>query len=96
VLVNSANLAQISGNGLVQYYLGAILNQLGIRDVTTKTTINGCLSIYNFVIAVSASFFVEKIGRRPLFLISTAGMLVSFIIWTALAARTCPPPSPPP
>ncbi|OBT58556.1 hypothetical protein VE04_02235 [Pseudogymnoascus sp. 24MN13] len=77
---------EISGNGLVQYYLNSILNSIGITGVTTKTTINGCLSIYNFVIAVVASLYVEKVGRRPLFIISTAGMLVSFIIWTTLAA----------
>jgi len=32
-------------------------------------------------------FFVDKIGRRPLFLIATTGMLASFVIWTICSAR---------
>lgn len=32
-------------------------------------------------------FFVDKIGRRKLFLTSTIGMLVSFIVWTICSAR---------
>jgi hypothetical protein len=32
-------------------------------------------------------FFVDKIGRRMLFLISTAGMLGAFVIWTICSAR---------
>ncbi|CEL04986.1 Putative Lactose permease [Aspergillus calidoustus] len=77
---------EISGNGLVQYYLHSVLLSIGITSVATQTTINGCLAIYNFVIAVGASFFVEKIGRRKLFIISTAGMFFAFILWTTFAA----------
>jgi MFS family permease len=71
---------------LVQYYLHSVLVSIGITSTATQTTINGCLSIYNFVLAVGASLFVEKIGRRKLFIISTAGMLIAFILWTAFAA----------
>lgn len=48
--------------------------------------INGCLSIYNFVLATIASLFVERIGRRPLFIISTSAMFVAFVLWTTFAA----------
>ncbi|OCK79551.1 general substrate transporter [Lepidopterella palustris CBS 459.81] len=83
---------EISGNGLVQYYLHSVLVSIGITSTATQTTINGCLSIYNFVVAVGASLFVERIGRRPLFIISTAGMLTAFILWTTFAARKSPRP----
>ncbi|OCK97385.1 general substrate transporter [Cenococcum geophilum 1.58] len=78
---------EISGNGLVQYYLHSVLVSIGITSTATQTTINGCLSVYNFVVAVGASLFIERIGRRPLFIISTVGMLTAFILWTAFAAR---------
>jgi sugar porter (SP) family MFS transporter len=77
---------EISGNGLVAYYLHTVLTGIGIKSVTAQTTINGCLSIYNFIISFIASMHVDRIGRRPLFIISTATMLVAFILWTAFAA----------
>jgi len=70
----------------VQYYLHSVLNSIGITKTIEQTTINGCLSIYNFVLAVGASFFVEKVGRRKLFLVSTSGMFLAFILWTTFAA----------
>jgi MFS family permease len=50
---------------------------LGITSPALKTLINGCLQIWNLIMAVSASLLVDKVGRRPLFLISNAGMLLS-------------------
>lgn len=35
---------------------------------------------------MAASLLVEKIGRRKLFLISTSGMFIAFILWTIFAA----------
>lgn len=72
---------------LVQYYLHSVLVSIGITSVATQTTINGCLSIYNFVVATGASVFVERIGRRKLFIISTAGMFIAFVLWTSFAAK---------
>ncbi|CAM1500635.1 Fc.00g097970.m01.CDS01 [Cosmosporella sp. VM-42] len=77
---------EISGNGLVQYYLHSVLLSIGITNTTTQVTINGCLSIYNFVVASAAALFVEGVGRRRLFIISTAGMFLAFILWTTFAA----------
>jgi MFS family permease len=58
-----------------------ILTDIGIRDSTIQLTINGVLQIINFITAVTMCFFVDKIGRRKLFLLSTSGMLGSFIVW---------------
>lgn len=68
-------------------YIHQVLDTIGITDTRTQTILNGCISIYKFVISVVASLFVERAGRRPLFIASTAGMLVSFIIWTVCSAR---------
>lgn len=37
--------------------------------------------------AVTICFHVDRFGRRPLFLISTAGMLVTYMGWTIAAGR---------
>ena len=49
--------------------------------------INGCLQILNIIVATSQCFFVDKVGRRPLFLTATSGMLATFVVWTICSAR---------
>ena len=39
-----------------------------------------CFQVFNFVIAMAASMLVDVAGRRPLFLVSNAGMLISTTI----------------
>lgn len=74
--------SQWSGNSLVSYYIGDILNQVGITDPETQNLINGILNIWNMIVAGGMAFAVDKAGRRPLFLASTFGMMISFIAWT--------------
>jgi len=45
------------------------------------------LNIDNFLTALTICFFIDKFGRRPLFLLATGGMCGSFIIWTICAAE---------
>lgn len=42
--------------------------------------------ISNLCFAVAGAFMVERMGRRPLWFISTGGMLVCMIVVTALSA----------
>ncbi|KKY18011.1 putative hexose transporter protein [Phaeomoniella chlamydospora] len=87
ILVSAGFFSQWSGNGLVSYYIHTILNEIGYTNSLTQNLINGVLQIFNFITAVTMCFFVDKIGRRKLFLMSTAGMLCAFIIWTICSAR---------
>lgn len=77
---------QWCGNGLVSHYLIPVLVNIGITDENTQNTINGILQVVNYVTSLSAAFFVDRLGRRKLFLISTIGMALCFAIWTALSA----------
>ncbi|KAG8985295.1 hypothetical protein FRB90_004825 [Tulasnella sp. 427] len=77
---------QWSGNGLVSYYINLILEGVGIKASSTKTLINGVLQIFNFIMALSSALFVERVGRRKIFLASNAGMLIAFTVWTASSA----------
>ena len=45
------------------------------------------------LIAIVAALNVEKIGRRKLFLISNAGMLFAYILWTVGAGVNANNPS---
>lgn len=82
-----ANILTRSGNGLVSYYLNKVFDSIGITNSNTQLIINGCLQILNIIVATGQCFFVDKIGRRPLFLTATTGMLCTFIVWTICSAR---------
>jgi MFS family permease len=77
--------AQWNGVGVVSYYLAPVLNTVGITSVTQQTLISGFLQIWNLIIAVSAALTVDLLGRRFLFLLSSCGMLASYIAISGLA-----------
>lgn len=77
---------QLSGNGLVSYYLSKVLVTIGITETKKQLEINGCLMIYNMVISMTVAGVVNRFRRRTLFLFSTGAMCATYIIWTALSA----------
>ncbi|TCD67310.1 hypothetical protein EIP91_000280 [Steccherinum ochraceum] len=79
IMIGIAFFSQWSGNNLISYYMNKVLTSIGITDPNTQLLINGILNIYNFIIAISAGLLCERIGRRPMFLVSTCGM---FVFWT--------------
>ncbi|KAK8197835.1 general substrate transporter [Phyllosticta capitalensis] len=87
ILATLGLFSQWSGNGLVSYYMSSVLASVGITDSNKQLVINGVLQIANACVAVGSCFVVDRIGRRKLFLGSTAGMLVCFVVWTVLSAR---------
>ncbi|PVH85799.1 general substrate transporter [Cadophora sp. DSE1049] len=77
--------SQWNGVGIVSYYLAAVLKTVGITSITQQTLINGFLQLWNLIMAVLASSLVDRIGRRPLLLASSFGMLVCITIITGLS-----------
>ncbi|GIK07241.1 hypothetical protein Aspvir_002899 [Aspergillus viridinutans] len=78
---------QTIGGGFTANYLPLILDQIGLKSQRDKTLINALLNIFNWACAFLAAFVIPKVGRRTIFLVSAAGINVTFIIWTALTAR---------
>ncbi|KAF5023797.1 hypothetical protein F66182_4153 [Fusarium sp. NRRL 66182] len=79
--------SQWCGNGVVSYYLTLVLDNIGITNPTHQSLINGLLQVFNFFISVFlGAMMVDRLGRRVLFLWSAAGMMVAYIVWTALSA----------
>ncbi|KAI0075843.1 general substrate transporter [Panus rudis PR-1116 ss-1] len=79
IMVAIAFFSQWSGNNLISYYMNKVLSGIGITDPDTQLLINGILNIYNFLFAILGGLLCDKVGRRPLFIISTCGM---FVFWT--------------
>ncbi|PMD59559.1 general substrate transporter [Hyaloscypha bicolor E] len=87
ILVVVGFFSQWSGNGLISYYLTLILDSIGYKAESTQTLINAVLALWSlFSTAFVAFFMVDRFPRRTLFLVSTTGMLISFVVWTALEA----------
>ncbi|KAI0746168.1 general substrate transporter [Earliella scabrosa] len=86
IMVAIAFFSQWSGNNLIAYYMNKIFDSIGITDPTTQLLINGILNIYNFIIAIIAGLICDKVGRRPLFIASTIGMFVFWVLQTACFA----------
>ncbi|KAJ5354257.1 hypothetical protein N7541_006821 [Penicillium brevicompactum] len=79
-------MTQWCGNGVISYYLSLILNTVGIKGSRDKTLINAILQIVSWAAAIIGSVLVERVGRRPLWLFSIAGMLASYTTWTVCSA----------
>lgn len=52
----------------------------------TCAELNGGLTIWSWLVSLIFAFYVDKLGRRFLFLGAGLGMLVAFVIWTACSA----------
>ncbi|KAH8884078.1 general substrate transporter [Thozetella sp. PMI_491] len=78
--------SQWSGNGLISYYLTLILDSIGYTSEDTQTLINALLTLWGLIWGILFSLIVNRFGRRTLFLTSTIGSLICYIIWTALEA----------
>ncbi|KAF8320427.1 hexose transporter [Clavulina sp. PMI_390] len=82
IVIAIAFFSQWSGNGLISYYFNLILNGIGITSTFDQTLINGILQIWNFAIAITSSLVTERFGRRPMFIVSTAGMTLFYMFIT--------------
>jgi MFS family permease len=86
LIVTVGLFSQWSGNGLTSYYFSQVMYGIGITNPDTQFQINGALIIMSLIISLTCSSLVDRIGRRPLFIVSTTGMFLTFIAWTACTA----------
>lgn len=86
IILSVGFFSQWSGNGLISYYLTLILNSIGYTSESTQTLINALLTVWGMIWSILFSFVINKFGRRTMFLLSTAGCLAVYVIWTALQA----------
>jgi hypothetical protein len=79
--------SQWSGNGLISYYLKYVMDNVGMTDPQTQLGINGGMKTLALCENFFFAFFIDKLGRRPIYLISTIGTFVVFNIFTIISAR---------
>lgn len=72
--------SQWSGNGLASFYIRLVLGNVGIHNQKMQATVNGCLQVWNLVASITGALLVHRVGRRTLFIVSNAGMLMAFSV----------------
>jgi MFS family permease len=61
-----------SGNGIISYYLTTIMKEIGITSSSTQLGINGGMKSASLCTNIGMSFLADKMGRRPMYLISVS------------------------
>ncbi|KAG8683726.1 hypothetical protein FRC08_014110 [Ceratobasidium sp. 394] len=71
---------QLSGNGLITYFLPVLLGQAGITSQDRKLTLNFVNSVTSMIGALTGSVLVDRFGRRQLLLGSTITLVFMLAI----------------
>ncbi|KAL1902512.1 hypothetical protein Sste5346_001493 [Sporothrix stenoceras] len=87
IITALAFFSQWSGNGLISYYLTYVMDAVGITNTQTQLGVNAGMNTLGLVVNIGLSFVADLFGRRPLYLASTIGTLVTFVPWTIISAR---------
>jgi hypothetical protein len=87
IIVSLGIISQYSGNALFSNYMNLIYNSMGITSQSKKIPLNGGQTLLSLIVSVSCAFLVDRVGRRPLFLTATTGMVLMFLAWTITAAQ---------
>ncbi|EGS19107.1 uncharacterized protein CTHT_0057310 [Thermochaetoides thermophila DSM 1495] len=82
VLLSLGFFSQWSGNAIISNYSSMLYETAGIKDSTAKLGLAAGQTGLALIVSVTMALLVDKIGRRPIFLIATSGMFGTFIFWT--------------
>ncbi|KAJ5612075.1 hypothetical protein N7510_005269 [Penicillium lagena] len=82
IIVTSGFIIQWCGNALITYYIHLVFESIGITSSKTQLLINGGITISGWVWGNTWSLLVDKMGRRPMWLIGMSGMFVAFLMIT--------------
>jgi MFS family permease len=72
IVMMVGSFGQLSGNGMITYFLPVLLTNAGIVDQNKKLTLNFVNSVTSFAGALFGSWTVDRLGRRRQLLIGTA------------------------
>ncbi|KAK5119743.1 hypothetical protein LTR85_007319 [Meristemomyces frigidus] len=68
----------LSGNNIVSFYLGSMLDNAGITNSTTQLEINIILNVWCLLVALLGTWAMNVLGRKQIAVIS-AGLLTVFL-----------------
>ncbi|KAE9398919.1 MFS general substrate transporter [Gymnopus androsaceus JB14] len=87
IMCISASGYAFTGVSLITLYLAPMVRSAGITNSAQIAIINGALSLFNLLFCFVGGLCVDRVGRRSLFLISTTGIFVTYVMIIGLAAE---------
>ncbi|OLN81196.1 Lactose permease 27 [Colletotrichum chlorophyti] len=78
---------QWSGNTLISYYLGDLLEMIGMNNSQTKQKINLGTACWALVCGFTVAMLVRTFRRRVMYLACTISLLLCYIAWTISMER---------
>lgn len=77
----------LPGTNIVQFYFGDMLSSAGISNPTTQLQINVILTSFTLVVALVASWFADRVGRKMLCAGSLLSGAIALYILAGLTAK---------
>jgi MFS family permease len=84
IVMSVAVFSMLTGSNLFSYYLGTALTNAGVTDPTTQLEINIILNSFCLVVSIVGTCLADRLGRKVLAEISTAGCMIFLFIIGAL------------
>lgn len=85
VLISLGLFSQWSGNAIISNYTNILYANAGIESSTARLGLSAGQTGLSLVTSLTLAMQVDRFGRRPIFLASTGGMLMTFVFWTLSA-----------
>ncbi|KAL0261101.1 Solute carrier 2, facilitated glucose transporter member 1 [Diplodia seriata] len=76
--ISVAVFSMLSGNNIVSYYLGTMLDGAGVTDTTTQLEINIIMNAWCLCVALLGTYCLNKFGRKTIAIFSTT-LLTAFL-----------------
>ncbi|RDW67628.1 MFS sugar transporter-like protein [Coleophoma cylindrospora] len=81
LMMSVAVTTSVTGNAIISYYLGTMLDAAGVTNTTTQLEISIILNVWCLVVSIAGTLCANKMGRKTLACISTAlPMLFLFLV----------------
>lgn len=72
---------------LVIYYAPIVFRDLGLTDNTVSLLATGVVGVINVVTTIPALFIIDKVGRKPLLICGSTGMLLCQLVTGIIVAK---------
>jgi len=82
ILISLGLFSQWSGNALISYYAAIIYKGAGITGQVQQLGLDAGNKVLSLIVCITCALLVDRVGRRPLFLAATGGMLLFLICAT--------------